>query len=219
MNPNPSKPVIPRRSKWPWLVLGMFLFLGSLAYGALSFLRVSSDTRALRDCLLQATASNWSKTIEVNVGSFTFSLARVVTAFIDIPAEARTALRAARGAEVAVYQRPPGKACFDMAALVSGADEVMADRGWERLVGAVSGHQLVTVYVPNKIRSPRNVRFCVAVVERGQLVVVSARSNLEPLMDLAIQKCSEATALTKCDEKGASGSLRSHRNGRLALPL
>jgi hypothetical protein len=41
------------------------------------------------------------------------------------------------------------------------------------------------VYVSGQARSPRDVRVCLAVVSERDLVLASARSNLEPLMAMA----------------------------------
>ncbi len=201
MNANNSNPTANRRRRWPVVLLVAAVCLGWLAVGVSGFFRVGRDTGALRDSLLQSAPAPWTKTIELSVGSFTCSLARLVTAFFDLPPEARAAIRAARGAEVAVYTQPPREVCGNQVDMLSEADRVMENRGWDRIAGVVSHHELVAIYLPKKLRSPRDLRVCVAVLERGQLVVVSARSNLEPLLDFALKRCAEEAAGHNSAEK------------------
>jgi hypothetical protein len=52
------------------------------------------------------------------------------------------------------------------------------------LVGVVNSDRLVAVYASRKALSPEDFKVCVAVIDDGRLFVASARSNLEPLMEL-----------------------------------
>lgn len=200
-NSNSTEPVASRRRRWPVVLLVAAVCLGWLAVGVSGFFRVGRDAGALRDSLLQSATTPWTKTIEVSVGSFTCSLARLVTAFFDMPPEARAAIRAARGAEVAVYEQPAREVCSNQADMLLEADRVMENRGWDRMAGVISHNEMVVIYLPKKLRSPRDLRLCLAVLERGQLVVVSARSNLEPLLDFALKRCAEEAAGHQSAEK------------------
>jgi hypothetical protein len=51
----------------------------------------------------------------------------------------------------------------------------------------MDGEDAVAVFAPAKTDSLRNVRACVFVMADEQLVVVSARGNLEPLAELLYQ--------------------------------
>jgi hypothetical protein len=133
--------------------------------------------------VLKASAAEWSPTIELNVGGGTLGLARAGLAFLDLPAEARAVLSAVRGGEVGVYQLVKGN--LDRAGLLNSADHDMSARGWERVVGVVNARELVAVYLPSDLHSGRDVRLCVMVLDGEDLVVVAARGNLEPLLELA----------------------------------
>ena len=63
----------------------------------------------------------------------------------------------------------------------------MTKRGWQRVVGVVEERQLVAVYMPQRGVSERRMKCCVAVLNDRDLVVVSARGNLEPLLAIARQ--------------------------------
>jgi len=159
-----------------------------LPFGLSGCFRVSSDVRALRDSVMKAApVAHWEEQIEIGVGPITLNLARTGLAFVELEPEARTALKAVRGAEVGVYKRRGGgeERQLKPGAILRAADKAMTDRGWDRIVGVLNGRELVAIYAPREIRSPRNVKVCLVTVNERELVVASARSNLEPLMELA----------------------------------
>src|SRR5207249_1368616 len=118
-------------------------------------------------------------------GPLSLNLARAGLAFVDLEPEARTALNAVRSAEVGVYTLCGERQHLNLAAMLSAADRTMAGRGWDRVVGVMNGRELVAIYVPAQARSTRNMKVCLVTVNGQELVVASARSNLEPLMEIA----------------------------------
>ena len=68
---------------------------------------------------------------------------------------------------------------------LAAADSAMAARGWERVAGVMDGHDLVTVYLLNKV-SVHRVKCCVMVFDGKELVLVSAEGNPEPLVKYAL---------------------------------
>jgi hypothetical protein len=151
------------------------------------FLRLSRDAQELRDTLTGSADSDWVKRIEVSIGPISTALVRAGCFFVELDPEVAAAVQAVRRAEVGVYQwAEPGEK-GDRAMLLTYADEAMAQRGWDRLIGFVQKRQLVAVYVPRGESSARDARACVAVLTDQELVVVSARANLEPLLQLALE--------------------------------
>jgi len=61
----------------------------------------------------------------------------------------------------------------------------MSARGLERVVGLSKERELVAVYCPKRGVSSRDLKCCLVVFEGCDLVVASARGNLEPLLDIA----------------------------------
>ena len=147
--------------------------------------KVSTDAGALRDSVMKAAHADREERIEIGVGPLTLNLARAGLAFVDLEPEARTALHAVRSAEVGVYKLRNERQQLNHAAMLSAADSTMADRGWDRVVGVINRHELVAIYVPEQVRSTRNVKVCLVTVNGEELIVASARSNLEPLMEMA----------------------------------
>jgi len=191
---------LPRRPRNPLLavvgivgIAGIILIIGVVSVGLLvagvaGHLGVKGDAGTLRDSLMESSTGDWDRRIEVNAGGFALNLARATVAFVDLDPDMRDALRAVRGAEVGVYElRRRAKRRVDRAAMLLAADKAMAARGWDRVVGVVDGDQLVAVYLPAQIRSPRDVKVCIGVLDNDQLVVAGARSNVEPLVELAFR--------------------------------
>ena len=168
--------------------LGLSLGLLLLAVGLAGCFNVSSDTEALRTSLLNSTAGEWEKEVEIGVGALTFGLARTGLEFLVLDPQARSALNTVRGADVGVYWLRQRCKAQDLARMLSSADESMAARGWDRIVLFAKRGELVAVFVPQKIRSERNVKVCVAVLKGQKLVIASARTDLEPILKIALSQ-------------------------------
>jgi hypothetical protein len=137
---------------------------------------------------MKSAGAEWDAQIEIGVGAFTLGAARAGLAWVDLEPEARTALHAVRSADVGVYKRHGARAPLKPGAIFSAADKAMGSRGWERIVGVSNQRELVAIYVPSKAASARNVKFCLVTVTGEELVVASARSNLEPVLELALNR-------------------------------
>ena len=168
------------------MLVGMGLFVLA-ALGVMSYLRLSPDTAALRNAVQEVSRAEWRKVVALNIGDATFLLARTGLSVARIPEEPRALLSAIRSCEVGVYETGDGNSA-DRAAMLIQADKTMNRRGWERIVGVVDGGDLVAVYVPRKMNSPRSVRSCVLVFDERQLVLVSAKGNLEPIIELVLRQ-------------------------------
>ena len=189
----PTDPAAPRPPfRWRRFLIGAiivlgvspFVLVGALALVVYSSLHVGSDVAALRRCAMPASADGWHKQVEINVGWLPVFLAKTGLQFARLDPEARIALRAAKSGEVAVYQRPAHDRQSDHSRILADADQTMQRRGWERAVGVVDRDDLVAGYVPAGLSSVRNVKACVLVLDRENLVVVSATADLRPLMEL-----------------------------------
>jgi len=189
MNPLPSPPLIrpPAKRRWLWVVLVLMaiplIALGGLALGVASYFHLSSDTRTLRNELTQASEAEWRQQIGLNIGSMTLGAVRGGLSFAPLDPRAKAALRGVRGIEVGIYEMTSESNRPDRAAMLTVADSVMSARGWERAVGVLDGEQMVGVFLPAKISSAKRMKCCVVVLDGRQMVVVSARADLEPLLE------------------------------------
>ena len=169
------------------------LFFVMLAVGAASYFHLSSDTRALRNGLIKSSGVEWREQIALNVGSLTLGIVRAGLSCVHLDAEARAALRAVRGVEVAIYQLSAEAKPPDRAAMLAAADAAMTVRGWERLVAVMDGADLVTVYMPVKTNSVQRMKCCAMVFDGRQMIVASARANLAPLLQCVLHQSAAQT--------------------------
>jgi hypothetical protein len=168
-------------------ILAAPLFLGCGCF------RVSSDTRAMRDAVLDRATSQPEKQFELGLGRFTFALVGFGSRYVDMPEEARTIVNAVKGGEVSVYKLHGSNP--ENSEILAASDKSMTKRGWMRMVGFVHDNDLVAVYIPEKVHSSSNVRVAVLVLNGHDLVCVSANSDLEPLLDLAVEKAHHEFAM------------------------
>ena len=169
------------------VVLASGLFV-ALALGVTSYFRMSSDTRALRDGLIESSGTDWHRKIALNVGGLTLGVARTGLSFVHLDERARAALQTVRGVEVGTYELSKTEETPDRDAMLIAADKAMSARGWERVVGVMAEHELVAVYVPEKNTTLQRLNCCVMVFDGRQMVVASARTNPQPLVQCLLNQ-------------------------------
>jgi hypothetical protein len=171
------------------LLLGVFLFLPVIPLlGVLSMLTLGNELCILRNSLFQSTAANWDKTIEIRAGTLCSALAKVGLNWVDLPEEARAAIRSVRGVEVGVYTRPSASNYAERSLLLTEVDASMTKQGWDRVVGVLNQDALVGIYTPKTTSSSKAVHLCLFVLDKRQLVLVSARGNPQPLVEMALEQ-------------------------------
>src|SRR6185503_11503215 len=160
---SPGKPL--------WANLQIACAVGLVTICLTGCFRVSSDVGALRDSVMKAAHAEREERIEIGVGPLTLNLARAGLSFVDLDPEVRAALQVVRSAEVGVYKVRNKRQQLSHAAMLSAADETMADRGWDRVVCVMNRHEFVAVYVPGNVRSTRNMKVCFVTVNNHECVV------------------------------------------------
>lgn len=159
-----------------------------LVLGVASYFRLSSETRALRNGLIQASGVKWQQKIAFNVGDLTLGVARAGLSLAHLDDQARAALQSVRGCEVGIYELAAAAETPDRAAMLKAADKAMSARGWERVVGVMDEHALITVYVPEKNPNPQRLDCRVMVFEGRQMVLVSAETKPQKLIECALRQ-------------------------------
>lgn len=179
--PSPS----PRRR---WVTRGaVILLLAGLGWMVVGCLR-ETEAHALRRVLLSQMGGDWQQQVHVRIGPILCTCVRVAAGFLDLEPEVHQALSAIRGAEVAVYRPHARPDLARRSDALRHADEVMRQQDWDRVVAVIDGHDLVAVYAPSRMDSPRDAGCCVLVLDPEVLVVVSARADLQPLLELVRTK-------------------------------
>ena len=180
-----------------YVVLVLVLCLALVCtIGIAGYFRLSSPTRAFRSSVIESVPGRWDKRFAVNVGGLTLGLVRFGSRFFNLPPEAKAALEVLRGAEVGVYNLRDAPSALDYSAMFSAADKCMRGRGWERIVGVARSRQFVAVYMPRNLRTVKHMACCVAVLNEQDLVVASARGNLQPVLELATQHLGDPCELS-----------------------
>jgi hypothetical protein len=192
MNPANSTTSAPRWRARHYIAVTLLLALVMGVFVVWGFFRLGSETETLRESLMSSTQEKWNKKIALHVGIFSTTLVRAGSLFFTIPSEPRAALDAVRGVEFGVYELAEEPVCLNSAAILAKADRAMAARGWDRAVGVAHENEVVALYVPRRGGGTRNVRCCLFVLERRNLVVLSAKANIEPLLQLAQQRLAPA---------------------------
>ena len=167
------------------IVATLLLLFALCVIGVIGFFRLGSESTALRESLMGSTEGQWKKTVAVHLGWFTTSLVRAGSRLVKLDPEPRAALEAVRAVEVGVYRLRDASEREDHGAILAKADKAMARRGWLRVVGVSHDRNLVAIYMPRKGGSLRNLKCSLMVFNGRELVVASARGNLEPLWALA----------------------------------
>lgn len=175
---------VSRRFRWGRLFLGLFLLLllggGLLAW---SFLP-GGEVRAMRRALDDAEAPPAKTKVAFGVGWPALAVARLVTAFADVEADARLALRSVRRADVSVQELDNELNRDQRLTLLESVDRSLERKGWERIVGVLEEEETVGVYLSTKSSSADDLRVAVLVLNGRELVSVAVRCDVEPLIEL-----------------------------------
>jgi hypothetical protein len=186
-----------RRLAWPLVFL---LVLSLIAIVITGFFRLSRDARCLRNSLklaADAQALQWDRKLELSFGALTFRVLQAGLAFAPLNPDARAAVQSVRGAEVGIYKLHGKADLLDPFAMLAAADTAMEARGWDRLVGVANDRELVAVYVPGSTPAKGNLQACLAVMQEEQMVVVSASSNVEQFLELALHQIDTRNAFRR----------------------
>jgi hypothetical protein len=167
------------------VALAAVVILAWCYIGVTGYFRLSSETRALRESVMNSVSGQWSKRFAVNVGRCTVGLVQLGSGLVHLPPEARAALDSLRGGEVGVYRLQQAQGCINPAAVFQAADRAMAARGWDRIVGVAKASELVGIYAP---RSGSGLKCCLMVLHEQDLVVASVRGDPRPLLKLATRR-------------------------------
>jgi len=169
-----------------WLIAlaGVVLFWIFCAWTVVGMFRLGSDAAALRSAVTEVLPEVSQDVVTLRAGGLLTGGVRLAASFFPLPEEARAGINTLHGAEVGVYKLSPTTQCADTSMVFARADKVMQKRGWTRMVGVAESKNLVMIYVPRKMSSARRVKCCVLVREGEDLVVVAARADLVPLLEL-----------------------------------
>jgi len=146
---------------------------------------LSADARAMQTAMTEAMDWPGEAQIQLSAGPALLSIGRWAALCIDdIPDEAHHALKAVRHASVGIYQRDRCPSAEERVDMMQTVDDRFTAKGWTRIVIVSDGPDLVMVYAPDDWESDEEVRFCLAVCDGREMVIVSAQARIGPLMEL-----------------------------------
>lgn len=149
-----------------------------LAIGVYQLITLSREAATLSSALTAEKSFTATKQFEGTVGSLLIGGARLLLRSVkDVPPEASQALAAIRSASVGVYQLEETPTFQERRDRFGAGDLAMQRLGWMRVVSVGEKKQNVAVYLPANDRDDDELRVCLAVCDRRQLVVVSGRMD------------------------------------------
>lgn len=174
--------------RWRYLLIGLPVMLAGLILVLVLSFRMGGEARVMKEVVMEALPNEWERQVEIGVGEIPSFLVRTGLRWVDLDPVARAGLQAFRSADVGVYRRvASADAVAERTAdLLGKLLERMGRRGWEPVVTVREGRELVAVLVPVGLDSARRLKVCVLVLDGDDLVVVSARGNLEPLIEMGL---------------------------------
>lgn len=186
MKSSPSSPSPKRLRARHWVLLclvGLFFFV---LVGLVRLFLLDGDAGALRDGLNEPAGSALKTKVQLSLGPVSTRIARFCAGrFVALSKDQREFLSSVRGLSVGVYEIASGHG--DEPGILTRSrlgelDARMDKRGWVRLVAVGERDDAVLVYTTKDEIEGSEARFCVALADRGQLIVASVRADLEPIV-------------------------------------
>lgn len=165
-----------------------FVTFALVAFAVYRTVTVGSDLRSARNAVLRDAHLRFTHRIEATARPWLVSAARFGLGFAPLDPDARLAIQSIRGAEVGVYELTARPNEPDRRDLFKSLNVRMEERGWTRTVAVYDRDDMVMVYTPAKELSASKVEAFVIVLNDRQLVMVSGKGNLEPIVDLVNRK-------------------------------
>lgn len=187
------------RTPWNRFILSLGILASVALTGVLTLvlalvlsLRMGGEARTLRRAVFAATPDAWEPQLEIGVGRLPAWIARtgvkLADPHLDLPTEALAGIASFRSADVGIYHRNASAPTASKTETLAHVDAAMTARDWEPVVSVHDGQETVLVFLPKDLHSLRDARACVFVMQKDQLVIVSARLDLDPLIGLIQQK-------------------------------
>ena len=141
----------------------------------------------LRRITARAEPGTWQEEVDVAVGGRVFSLVGFGLALAPVEERVRDlypVIRAAREVAVSVHRRRQSDADADGGRRwMDAVTEQMQGEGWHPMVLVRDSGHGVGIFLPAAWTGEGDLTACVVVRDRGELVLVSARVDPEPMLE------------------------------------
>ena len=145
----------------------------------------------LRPVVAETESGRWVEKLEVAVTGRFFPVVGLGMKLTSVDPRIAQLVRGASEVALRVYERRSGPVAVKLGGLPSGrrlldaVSEKLGGVEWERVVGVRDGEQTVAVFLPAGWDGLGDVTCCVLVRGARELVMVSARMDPRPLIELA----------------------------------
>jgi hypothetical protein len=145
----------------------------------------------LRPLIAETESGRWVERLEVAVTGRFFPVVGLGMKLTSVDPRIARLVRGASEVAVRVYERRSGPVAVKLGGLPTGrllldtVSERLVGLEWERVVGVRDGEQTVAVFLPAGWDGLGDVTCCVLVRGARELVMVSARMDPRPLIELA----------------------------------
>lgn len=145
----------------------------------------------LRPVVAETESGRWVEKVEVAVKGRFFPVVGLGMRLTSVDPRIARLVRGASEVAVRVYERRPAPLAVKPGGLPTGrllldtVSERLVGLEWERVVGVMDGDQTVAVFLPAGWDGLGDVTCCVLVRGARELVMVSARMDPRPLIELA----------------------------------
>lgn len=147
--------------------------------------------KSLRPVVASAEPGRWVEKLELSVTGRVFPMVGLGMKLTSVDPRVARLIRGAREVAVQVYERRSGPvvALTDgipgAQRLLESVSAELSGMQWERVVAVLDGAQAVGVFLPAGWDGVGDVTCCLLVREAKDLVLVSARMDPRPLIELA----------------------------------
>jgi hypothetical protein len=185
----PANPPARQRLHWTFYPgVGTLALFAASIIGIASLFFLQHDATLLRDEIQASRGGAALNTrVQFSIGSFsTFCARNAVRLLSPLEKEPLLALSTVRAVSVGVYEMDQANDTAFTPIDLEALDARMSRRGWARCTTVLKAKETVLIYVPSDFDSASDsLRLCLAVCNGKDLVVVSARGSLAPLLELA----------------------------------
>lgn len=162
-----------------------------LGFAVVRTLTPGQEVRVVRNEIRDLFKTSFQSRIEISAKPWMVGLARLGLGFAPIEPRAKTAMGAVRGADVGVYRLNSTPVREEFPTLIDTISGHLEKKDWERVVTVLDREEIVLVFSQMNGSDPTDVQVLTVVLNGEELVIVSGRGNLLPLMDLVDEQLKE----------------------------
>ncbi len=165
----------------PFIII---LFSSTLFVGCFG---VDGNFSRLKNKILSFTDNSYYTDVELSIGSFGISIAKIAVKMDDNDQDAREILDNISHVQVGVYKSHKGCTLDNGFQLLQDINSHMNENGWQYVVRSRNNNEVTGVYVKVNNSSELKELFVVS-LNRHELTLVEVKGNLDKVLETAIRE-------------------------------